>query len=149
MPDLELTSTVFGEGDPIPRKYSCEGENVSPPLAWSNLPDGTRSLALIVHDPDAPPGDFTHWVGWGIDSGAGELGEGVPPPVEGANGRGDDTYMGPCPPPGHGPHRYVHELFALDTEPDLERGSSREQLEDAMDGHVLGGAELIGTYERS
>jgi Raf kinase inhibitor-like YbhB/YbcL family protein len=149
MPDFELTSSAFEQGQPIPRKHACDGENVSPQLAWSAPPDGTRSLALIVHDPDAPSGDFTHWVGWGIDAESSDLEEGAAPPAEGANARGEDTYMGPCPPPGHGPHRYVHELFALDIELDLERGSSREELEDAIDGHVLGGTELVGTYERA
>ncbi len=149
MPDFELTSPAFAEGQPIPRKYSCEGENASPPLSWSSLPEGTRSLALIVHDPDAPSGDFTHSVGWNIDPDAGGLEEGAHAPVEGANGFGEDGYGGPCPPPGDGAHRYLHELFALDTELDLEPSASREQLEDAMEGHVLGGAELVGTYERT
>jgi Raf kinase inhibitor-like YbhB/YbcL family protein len=149
MPDFELTSSAFDEGEPIPERYSCDGESTSPPLAWSSLPDGTRTLALIVHDPDAPSGDFTHWVAWSIDPQTGSLDEGVPAPAQGANGRGETGYMGPCPPPGDGPHRYFHELFALDTELDLEPGAGREQLEDAIEGHVLGGAELVGTYERS
>ena len=148
MPDVELTSTAFDDGGRIPERYSCDGDDASPPLAWESLPEGTRSLALIVHDPDAPIGDFTHWVAWNIDPGPGGIGEDVPPPAQGANGRGETTYMGPCPPAGDGPHRYVHELFALDTELELERGATREQLEDAIDGHVLGGAELVGTYER-
>jgi Raf kinase inhibitor-like YbhB/YbcL family protein len=149
MPDFELTSRAFDEGQPIPGKHSCDGENASPALDWSSVPDGTRSLALIVHDPDAPSGDFVHWVGWNIDPGAGSLEEGAHPPGEGANGFGEIGYGGPCPPPGHGAHRYFHELFALDTELDLDRGSNREQLEDAIEGHVLAGAELIGTYERT
>jgi Raf kinase inhibitor-like YbhB/YbcL family protein len=149
MADFELTSSVFDEGQPIPEKYSCDGENVSPSLSWSSPPEGTRSFALIVHDPDAPSGDFVHWVAWGIDPGAGGLEEGAHPPGEGANGFGENGYGGPCPPPGHGAHRYFHELFALDTELDLEEGASSEQLEDAMEGHVLGGAELVGTYERT
>jgi Raf kinase inhibitor-like YbhB/YbcL family protein len=149
MPDFELTSPAFNEGQPIPRKHSCDGENVSPALNWGLVPDGTRSLALILHDPDAPSGDFVHWVAWGIDPGAGGLDEGAHPPGEGVNGFGENGYGGPCPPPGHGAHRYFHELFALDTELDLPEGASREQLEDAIDGHVLGGAELIGTYERT
>ena len=149
MPDFELSSSAFNEGQPIPRRHSCDGENVSPPLSWSSPPDGTRSLALILHDPDAPSGDFTHWVGWNIDPGTDGLEEGEHPPAEGANGFGENGYGGPCPPPGHGAHRYQHELFALDTELDLEPESSREQLEDAIEGHVLGGAELIGTYERA
>jgi Raf kinase inhibitor-like YbhB/YbcL family protein len=149
MAEFELTSIAFNDGQPIPRKYSCEGDNVSPPLDWSAPPDGTRSLALIVHDPDAPVGDFTHWVAWGIDPLDGGLDEGTHPPAEGTNGFGENGYGGPCPPPGDGAHRYQHELFALDAELDLEAESSREQLEDAIEGHVLGGAELVGTYERS
>jgi Raf kinase inhibitor-like YbhB/YbcL family protein len=149
MPDPELTSTAFADGAPIPTKYSCDGRNTSPPLAWSFLPEGTRSLALVVHDPDAPSGDFTHWVAWNIDPEQGGLDEGAPAPTEGANGRGETGYMGPCPPPGNGTHRYFHELHALDTELDLAPGSSREQLEVALDGHVLAKAQLVGTYERS
>jgi Raf kinase inhibitor-like YbhB/YbcL family protein len=149
MPGLELTSPAFNEGQPIPTKYSCEGENASPPLTWESLPDGTRSLALIVHDPDAPIGDFVHWVGWNIDPEVGGLDEGAHAPVEGANGFGEDGYGGPCPPPGDGAHRYFFEVFALDLQPDLEPGASRDQLEDAIEGHVLGGAELVGTYERT
>ncbi len=149
MADPELTSTAFADGAEIPVKYTGDGSNVSPPLAWSFLPDGTRSLALIVHDPDAPSGDFTHWVAWNIDPEPGGHSEATPAPAEGANGRGEAAYMGPSPPPGHGPHRYFHELHALDTELDLPPGASREQLEDAFDGHVLATARLVGTYERS
>ena len=149
MPDPELTSTAFADGATIPRQYSCDGMSLSPPLAWSFLPEGTRSVALIVHDPDAPSGDFTHWVAWNIDPEPGGLDEGASAPAEGANGRGEPGYRGPCPPPGHGPHRYFHDLYALDAKPDLEPGASREQLVEAMDGHVLGKAQLVGTFERS
>jgi Raf kinase inhibitor-like YbhB/YbcL family protein len=149
MPDPELTSTAFAEGAVIPVKYTCDGSNVSPPLAWSFLPEGTRSLALIVHDPDAPSGDFTHRVAWNLDPEPGGLDEGAPAPAEGANGRGEAGYMGPCPPPGHGPHRYIHVLYALDSELEVEPGASRDQVESAMDGHVLGQARLVGTFERS
>jgi Raf kinase inhibitor-like YbhB/YbcL family protein len=149
MPEFELTSIAFNDGQPIPRKYSCEGDNVSPPLDWSAPPEGTQSLALIVHDPDAPIGDFTHWLAWNIDFLDGGLDEGTHPPAEGTNGFGENGYDGPCPPPGHGAHRYFHELFALDMELELEPESNSEQLEDAMEGHVLGGAELVGTYERT
>jgi Raf kinase inhibitor-like YbhB/YbcL family protein len=148
MPDLELTSTAFDDGSEIPRKYTCDGDDASPPLAWSSVPEATRSLALIVHDPDAPSGDFTHWVAWNIDPEPGALGEDVPPKAQGSNDFGETRYQGPCPPSGTGPHRYVHELFALDTELDLEEGSSRDQVENAIDGHVLAGTELIGIYER-
>jgi len=87
-------------------------------------------------------------VAWNIDPEPGALGEDVPPPAQGSNDFGDTRYQGPCPPSGSGPHRYVHELFALDTELDLEEGATRDQLENAMDGHVLAGTELVGTYER-
>lgn len=149
MTDFDLTSSAFDEGQPIPERFSCDGDNVSPPLDWGSVPEGTRSLALVLHDPDAPSGDFTHWVGWNIDPGTAGLEEGAHATVEGANGFGENGYGGPCPPPGHGAHRYFHELFALDIELDLEEGASREQLEDAIEGHVLEGAELIGTYERT
>ena len=149
MPHFDLTSIAFQDGQPIPRKYSCEGDNGSPPMDWSAPPEGTQSLALIVHDPDAPNTDFTHWIAWGIDPLDGGLDEGTHPPNEGTNGFGENGYGGPCPPPGDGAHRYEFELFALDGPLDLEPESSREQLEDAMEGHVLGGAELTGTYERT
>jgi len=148
MPDLELTSTAFADGAAIPIKYTGDGANISPPLAWSFLPEGTRSLALIVHDPDAPSGDFTHWVAWGLDPEPGGLDEGTPAPAEGLNGRGEGGYLGPSPPAGHGPHRYFHELYALDGALDLEPGAAKDEVEDALDGHVLGEARLIGTYER-
>ena len=149
MPDLELTSPAFDDGEPIPEKYSCDGDDTSPALNWSFVPEGTRSLALIVHDPDAPSGDFTHWLAWNIDPEPGGLEEGVPAPGQGANGFGRPGYGGPCPPPGHGSHRYFFELHAVDTDLDLEAGAAREQLEDAIEGHVLAKAQLIGTYERT
>jgi Raf kinase inhibitor-like YbhB/YbcL family protein len=144
----ELTSTAFADGAEIPSKYTADGKNISPPLAWSFLPEGTRSLALIVHDPDAPSGDFTHWLGWDIEPEPPGLDEASPAPTEGVNGRGEPGYMGPAPPAGHGPHRYFHELLALDSVLGLEAGASREELEAALGGHVLAKAELIGTYER-
>jgi hypothetical protein len=146
--DLTLTSSAFANGGRIPPRYACEGENISPPLRWSSPPDETRSLALIVQDPDAPVGTFTHWLGWGIDPEAGGLAEGEPAPVEGQNDFGEIGYGGPCPPPGHGPHRYVFLLYALDSELGLPEGASREQFTQALDGHVLARAELVGIYER-
>jgi Raf kinase inhibitor-like YbhB/YbcL family protein len=148
MPDLELTSPAFDDGEPIPEKHTCDGEDVSPRFDWQFLPDGTRSLALIVHDPDAPSGDFTHWLAWNVDPNPGGLDEGVPAPGQGTNGFGRPGYAGPCPPPGHGPHRYFHRLYALDTDLDLQAGAAREQLENELEGHVLGEARLMGTYER-
>jgi Raf kinase inhibitor-like YbhB/YbcL family protein len=148
MPDLELTSNAFDEGEGIPEKYSCDGENVSPPLAWEGLPAGTESLALVVHDPDAPSGDFTHWMAWNIDPEPGHLEEGTSAPGEGVNGRGEVGYMGPCPPPGHGAHRYFHQLYALDSTLQLDATADREQLKQALEGHILADARLVGVYER-
>jgi Raf kinase inhibitor-like YbhB/YbcL family protein len=146
---FSLGSTAFEDGAEIPRRHSCEGEDLSPPLAWSEAPQEARSLALIVDDPDAPSGTFVHWLAWGIDPGTGGLQEGESAPSEGTGGFGESGYRGPCPPPGHGPHRYFFRLFALDQRLDLAPGVSREELEGAMQGHVLSSAELIGTYERS
>ena len=148
MADLEISSDAFSDGGPIPQRHTCEGENISPPLAWSAPPEA-RSMALILDDPDAPSGTFVHWLAWGIDPGAGGLAEGQAAPVEGTNGFGDTGYGGPCPPPGHGPHRYFFRLHALDSELDLPPAASREELEAALEGKVLGTAELVGTYERS
>jgi Raf kinase inhibitor-like YbhB/YbcL family protein len=149
MPDLELTSPSFDDGEAVPEKHTTDGEGSSPPRGWDSVPEGTRTLALIVHDPDAPSGDFVHWVAWNIDPEPGELGEGAPAPGEGTHGFGGQGWTGPSPPEGHGPHRYFFDLYALDTELDLEPGAAREQLEEAIEGHVLGRAQLIGTYERS
>jgi hypothetical protein len=149
MPDPELTSTAFADGAEIPVRYTADGADVSPPLAWIDLPDDTESVALIVHDPDAPSGDFTHWVAWNLDPEPGGLGEDTAAPSEGVNGFGGSGYNGPSPPPGDGTHRYFHDLHALDAELDLDPGASREQLEQALEGHVLAQAQLIGTYERT
>jgi Raf kinase inhibitor-like YbhB/YbcL family protein len=146
--DFRLTSTVFGQGDAIPRRHTCDGEDVSPPLAWSNPPDGTRSLALVVEDPDAPGRTFLHWLGWGLDPAAGGLKEGEAAPVEGTNDFGSIGYRGPCPPPGHGPHRYFFRLHALDASVDVRAGAGRDELEGAVKDHLLGSAELVGSYER-
>jgi Raf kinase inhibitor-like YbhB/YbcL family protein len=143
-----LTSDAFEQGAAIPSRYTCEGDDLSPPLSWIDVPDDALSLALICDDPDAPAGTFTHWVAWGIDPSAGGLAEGEPAPREGLNGFGSSGYRGPCPPPGHGPHRYFFRLFALDAEPRVEPGAGREALESAIDGHVIDAAELVGTYQR-
>jgi Raf kinase inhibitor-like YbhB/YbcL family protein len=145
---FSITSTAFDEGGEIPRRHTCEGDDLSPPLAWSEVPEGAASLALIVDDPDAPSGTFVHWLAWGIDPGSGGLEEGESAPSEGASGFGDLGYRGPCPPPGHGPHRYFFRLHALDGAPELAAGANREELDAAIDGHVLETAELMGTFER-
>jgi Raf kinase inhibitor-like YbhB/YbcL family protein len=145
---MELTSTAFTGGQPIPQRHSCEGEDLSPPLAWTDVPEGATSLALIVDDPDAPGGPFTHWLGWGLDPAAGGLGEGEAAPVEGRNDFGATGYRGPCPPPGHGPHRYFFRLHALGDELELEPGAGRAGLEQALAGRSVSVTELMGTYER-
>jgi Raf kinase inhibitor-like YbhB/YbcL family protein len=143
---LEIASDAFDEGGTIPSRHTCDGENVSPPLSFAGAPEGTRSLALVVDDPDAPVGTFTHWLAWGIDPSAGGLDEGQAAPREGRNGFGTTGYAGPCPP--HGRHRYFLRLHALDTELDLQSGADRDQLDRALEGHVLETAELVGGYER-
>jgi Raf kinase inhibitor-like YbhB/YbcL family protein len=145
---VELSSTAFIAGDSIPRRHSCEGENRSPPLRWTEVPPDAVSLALIVDDPDAPVGTFTHWVAWGIDPGVGGLPEGERAPREGRNDFGETGYRGPCPPRGHGRHRYVFRLYALAREPAVRPGASRKDLEDALEDNVLAVAELVGTFER-
>lgn len=143
-----LTSPAFEHGQPIPRKHTCEGEDVSPPLVWSGVPEGTASLALVVDDPDAPSGTFTHWRAWGIDPAPGGLGEREAPPFEGRNDFGSVGWRGPCPPPGHGPHRYFFRLHGLEGELDLPGGAGKAELERALEDRALAAAELVGTYER-
>jgi hypothetical protein len=148
MPEFALESSAFVNAQAIPSRHTCDGEDLSPPLTWTNPPDETRSLALVVDDPDAPNGVFTHWVAWGLDPGAGGLGEGQAAPSEGRNDFGTTGYRGPCPPPGHGRHRYVFRLYALDAVPEPGSGAVKAALEQAIEGHVLTMAELVGTYER-
>jgi Raf kinase inhibitor-like YbhB/YbcL family protein len=148
MPDFTLSSSAFKHGAAVPRRHTCDGEDVSPALAWSGVPEGTRSLALVVDDPDAPGRTFLHWLAWGLEPEAGSLGEGEAAPVEGTNDFGSTGYRGPCPPPGHGPHRYFFRLHALGAPVDVRGGAGRDELERAIRDHQLGTAELMGTYER-
>ena len=148
MDAFALESSAFGNAQSIPSRHTCDGEDVSPPLRWTNVPSGARSLALIVDDPDAPRGVFTHWIAWGLDPAAEGLREGEAAPSEGENDFGATGYRGPCPPPGHGRHRYVFRLYALDAEPELRAGAAKADVERAIEGHVLTTAELVGTYER-
>jgi hypothetical protein len=149
MDAFALESSAFDNAQPIPSRHTCQGEDVSPPLQWTNVPEGTRSLALVVDDPDAPGGVFTHWIAWGLDPAAEGLGEGASAPREGQNDFGTSGYRGPCPPPGHGRHRDVFRLYALDADLELGAGAAKAGLEQAIEGHVLTMAELVGTYERS
>ena len=155
---MMLTSPAFAAGDEIPIRYTCEGDDVSPPLAWSMLPAGTKSLALIVDDPDAPDPKapkmtWVHWVLYNLPPSADGLPEGVAAGAlpagtrEGLNDWKRSGYGGPCPPIGR--HRYFHKLYALDTVlPDLGR-PSKVALERAMQGHILAQAELLGTYAKT
>ena len=148
MTEFTLSSEAFAHGDEIPRRHTCEGEDISPALSWSDPPAETRALALIVEDPDAPRGTFTHWLAWNIDRVAGGLGEGESAPAEGRNDFGTAGWSGPCPPPGHGAHRYFFRLHALDAEVHVGFRAGRPELERAIAGHVLTTAELMGRYER-
>ncbi len=155
---LTVTTNTFSAGDPIPEKYTCRGEDVSPPFTIQNPPDGTESLALLVDDPDAPNKTFTHWTIFnlspdttvlpeGLDVGE-HFGGGEDVPVEGVNDFGGIGYGGPCPPPGT-LHHYHFRFYALDARLDLEAGATRKQITEAMDGHVLDETDYIGTFQRS
>jgi hypothetical protein len=146
---MKLESPAFGNGAQVPKKYTCEGGNIGPPLAISGVPEKAKSLALVCDDPDAPMGTFVHWVAWGLPPSLREIAEGAKlPGVEGTNDFGRAGYGGPCPPRGHGPHRYSFRIYALDTQMNLRPGASKHDLERAMEGHIIGMAELVGTYER-
>jgi Raf kinase inhibitor-like YbhB/YbcL family protein len=148
MAAFELSSPAFPHGGQIPRRHTCEGEDLSPALTWTGPPQGTVSLALIVDDPDAPGGTFTHWLAWGLEPEPGGLAEGEAAPDEGENDFGRTGYGGPCPPRGHGPHRYFFRLYAVESEIALGPGAGRTDLEEAIGTGALAVAELTGTYER-
>ncbi len=150
---MELHSSAFEEGGMIPVKYTCDAENVSPPLSWNSVPDGTKSLALVCDDPDAPVGTWVHWVIFNLPPDSDGLPEHVPPQkklsdgaLQGSNDFRKIGYGGPCPPGGI--HRYFFKLYALDMVLDLQTGSTKAALERAMQGQVLAEARLMGTYRR-
>jgi len=145
-----LAISAFPEGGMIPAKYTCEGANVSPELRWNDAPVDTRSFALIVDDPDAPVGTFTHWVLFDIPANRANLAEGENKiGAAGQNDFGRAGYGGPCPPRGHGPHRYYFTLYALDIASlKLKAGASRRAVETALRGHILAQAQYLGRYER-
>jgi hypothetical protein len=158
---LTVTSTAFLEGQPVPKKYTGEGEDVSPPIAWAGVPSGARELALICDDPDAPtPEPWVHWVIYKIPAGSNGLREGIrrtlrltdpAGAVQGKNSwpAGETTgYRGPMPPPGHGVHHYHFTVYALDRELSVEPGLDKKALLKAMQGHVLAEGRLTGTYQR-
>ena len=151
---MELKSTAFEDGERIPARFTCEGENISPGLTWSGAPEGTRSLALIVDDPDAPGDVFTHWVIFNIPADSRGLAEAIPAENQLASGAlqgrtdfGRIGYGGPCPPPGS-PHHYRFTLYALKKQLEPAAGASKQQVLNAMQGHILAQAQLFGIYQR-
>lgn len=147
---MKLASSAFEHEGSIPAVYTCDKANVSPPLVFSDVPAGAQSLALIMDDPDAvkPAGKvWDHWVVFNMPPDTAELSEGsVPPGVQGKNSGGQSAYAGPCPPDAE--HRYVFRLYALDTTLDLSEGVTKADVEQAMTGHIIEQAELVGRYER-
>lgn len=146
--NLSLASQEFKDGEQIPAKYSCKGENINPPLNIAGVPTEAKSLVLVLHDPDAVGGDFVHWVMWGISVSTSVISDNSLPAgaIQGQNGAGQNKYMGPCPPAGTGTHHYVFELYALDKTLGLKAGASREKLQQAMNGHILGTSTLTGLF---
>ncbi|HVO75314.1 MAG TPA: YbhB/YbcL family Raf kinase inhibitor-like protein [Ignavibacteriaceae bacterium] len=149
---IKVTSSAFENGEFIPAKYTCDGANISPPLSWSGIPEGAKTLALIADDPDAPGRTFVHWVIFNLPVHEKELLEGVTPSrniseaLMGTNDFGHIGYGGPCPPSGT--HRYFFKLYALNSAVHLEAGATKDQLLKAMEKHILGQGELMGKYKR-
>lgn len=151
--ELDIRSSAFEEGEFIPKKYTCDGEDVSPPLSWVQLPNETKSIVLICDDPDAPVGTWVHWVLFGLSPDTLELPEGVSHEKEvlggakqGLNDFRKYGYGGPCPPGGT--HRYFFKLYAVDTQVDLHAGATKSEVLNAIKGHVLAGGQLMGRYSR-
>ncbi|MCE8424580.1 MAG: YbhB/YbcL family Raf kinase inhibitor-like protein [Candidatus Methanoperedens sp.] len=154
MQTISITTEAFLTGENIPSRYSCDGDDISPPLSWKGLPANANSTVLIMDDPDAPSGTFVHWVLFNIPAGTQHLPEGIPSDKilvdgsrHGMTDFGRAGYGGPCPPSGK-QHRYFFRIYALDTKLDLSAGASRKQVESAMKGHVLAQGELMGKYGR-
>lgn len=143
---MKVTSPSFKNNQNIPCKYTCQGEDVNPSLEFSDLPEGTKSLSLIIDDPDAPNGTFVHWVLFNMPI-VEKINENSSEGIEGINSSGEIGYMGPCPPSGI--HRYFFKLYALDSFLDLKKGCKKQDVEKKMKGHVLAQAELIGLYKKS
>lgn len=153
MLSIKLTSPAFSEGSMIPSKYTCDGENISPPLQWDKVPDGTKSIALINDDPDAPMGTWVHWVIYNIKPDTRELTEKIPLDKELKNGARQGLtsfkkigYGGPCPPGGI--HRYYFKLYALDSAVNPAGNAGKDELLRAMQGHIIGQGQLMGRYQR-
>ncbi|WP_297477854.1 YbhB/YbcL family Raf kinase inhibitor-like protein [Thermococcus sp.] len=154
-PKMLEVGSVFHDGGYIPREFTCDGENINPPIFVGHVDPNAKSLVIIVDDPDAPGGTFTHWIAWNVPP-LGEIPKGVPREgvveapirmVQGLNDFGSVGYSGPCPPRGK-PHHYHFKVYALDTTLDLPPGSTRKELERAMEGHVVQWGEIVGLYGR-
>ncbi|HIH61834.1 MAG TPA: YbhB/YbcL family Raf kinase inhibitor-like protein [Methanobacteriales archaeon] len=150
---MKIRSIAFNDGERIPKKYTCDGEDISPPLIWEDIPEGTVTLALISDDPDAPSKTWTHWLIFnippelnGLPEGVEKVGELENGIIQGFNDFGRIGYGGPCPP--FGVHRYFFKLYALDTSLDLEPETSKEELLEAMEGHIIEKTQMIGLYSR-
>ena len=151
--DIKITSQAFKQGGLIPPRYTCDGANISPPLQWEAVPEGTRSIALISDDPDAPVGTWVHWVLFNLPAETKQLTENIPPErtlpsgaCQGSNGFGKIGYGGPCPPGGT--HRYFFKIYALDAQIDLEPGAKKANLLKAIEGHIIGQGQLMGKYKK-
>ncbi|PIT91114.1 YbhB/YbcL family Raf kinase inhibitor-like protein [Candidatus Kaiserbacteria bacterium CG10_big_fil_rev_8_21_14_0_10_49_17] len=152
---MKLISTAFEHEGVIPSKYTCDGENISPDLSFGSIPTEAKSLVLLMDDPDVPThlregGVFDHWILFNIPADTSGLKEGETAGTAGRNSAGSDIYVGPCPPPQFQPaeHRYIFQLYALNTELDLNEGASKDAVKVAMKGHILGKGELLGRYSR-
>jgi len=150
---LKITSRAFAPGKFIPDKYTCDGENISPPVAWTDVPRAAKELVLIVDDPDAPSGIFVHWLLYNLQPAQAELEEGVPGKEtlpngarQGVNGSRKIGYMGPCPPSGT--HRYYFHLYAVDSKLNLPPGTNRDKVDQAMKNHILEQTEMMGYYAK-
>lgn len=148
--EISISSPAFDHGGAIPAKHTAEGDDVSPELRIANVPEGTRQLAIVCHDPDAPLTDgFTHWVVYGIPADTDQISEGGGSTfTEGPNDFGNEGYGGPAPPPGHGTHHYFFHLYAIDTELDAGSGLSRGELLEKIDDHIIEQNRVVGTFER-
>jgi Raf kinase inhibitor-like YbhB/YbcL family protein len=151
--EIKLTSSAFEDGALIPVNYTCDGEDISPPLQWDTVPEETKTIALICDDPDAPMGTWVHWVLFNLPADIRELTENIPPDKtlpggakQGITDFGRVGYGGPCPPSGT--HRYFFKIYALDTEIQLSASADKAQLVEAMEGHILGQGQLVGKYQR-
>lgn len=151
--EIKITSPAFEEGEMVPKKYTCDSLDVSPPLSWTSVPEGTKSFAIICDDPDAPMGTWVHWVLFNLPANTKQLPENIPPKrtlengaKQGKNDFGKIGYGGPCPPSGT--HRYYFKLYALDEIINLDAGVTKKQLLEAMEGHILAYGQLIGRYKR-